>query len=152
MIKAIFWDNDGVLVDTERLYFLATKKILSKEGIHLSKEQYHDLLLVQSKGAFVLAGQKGFSQADIETLRSRRNALYKSYLRKKPLVLNGVVETLELLSPHYTMGIVTTSTREHFDIIHKRAGLLDHFDFVNCRNRSLRGRARHKAPYDTPRK
>jgi HAD superfamily hydrolase (TIGR01509 family) len=129
MVKAIFWDNDGVLVDTERLYFLATKNILLSAGINLTKELYAELLLVQAKGAFVLAEQKGYSPEQIEDLRFRRNALYQKYLRETPLVINGVVETLEVLSPEYIMGIVTTSTREHFDSIHKKAGLLDYFDF-----------------------
>ena len=29
MIRAIFWDNDGVLVDTEHLYFQATRQVLA---------------------------------------------------------------------------------------------------------------------------
>ena len=37
MIKAIFWDNDGVLVDTERLYFLATQQTLATVGVPLTK-------------------------------------------------------------------------------------------------------------------
>ena len=47
MIKAIFWDNDGVLVDTERLYYLATQQVLSTVNVPFTKEQYIDLLLVQ---------------------------------------------------------------------------------------------------------
>ncbi len=37
MIKAIFWDNDGVLVDTERLYFLATRHVLATVGVTLTR-------------------------------------------------------------------------------------------------------------------
>ena len=51
MIKAIFWDNDGILVDTERLYFLATQRVLATVGVSLTKEQYIELFLVQGKGA-----------------------------------------------------------------------------------------------------
>jgi beta-phosphoglucomutase-like phosphatase (HAD superfamily) len=51
MIKAILWDNDGVLVDTERLYFLATQYVLATVGIPLTTAQYIDLFLVQGKGA-----------------------------------------------------------------------------------------------------
>lgn len=55
MIKAILWDNDGVLVDTERLYFRATKEILATVGVELSQEMYSDLFLAQAKGARHLA-------------------------------------------------------------------------------------------------
>lgn len=84
---------------------------------------------MQSKGAFVLAERKGYSPEKIETLRVRRNMLYRTYLRTQPLVIVGVEETLRTLSAEYTMGIVTTSTREHFDIIHEKSGLRDFFDF-----------------------
>ena len=35
MIKAIFWDNDGVLGDTEALYFQAT--VITSYSIHYTK-------------------------------------------------------------------------------------------------------------------
>jgi beta-phosphoglucomutase-like phosphatase (HAD superfamily) len=39
MIKTIFWDNDGALVDTEHLYFRATQHVLATVGIPLTKAQ-----------------------------------------------------------------------------------------------------------------
>ena len=33
MIKAILWDNDGVLVDTEHVYFEATQHVLASVGM-----------------------------------------------------------------------------------------------------------------------
>jgi beta-phosphoglucomutase-like phosphatase (HAD superfamily) len=58
MIKAILWDNDGVLVDTERLYYLATRQILATIGISLSQEQYRELFLIQGAGAWHLVEEK----------------------------------------------------------------------------------------------
>jgi hypothetical protein len=37
MLKAILWDNDGVLVDTEPLYFRATAQVLEKVGVKLTE-------------------------------------------------------------------------------------------------------------------
>jgi len=36
VIRAIFWDNDGVLVDTERLYFQSTQDVFARAGIDLT--------------------------------------------------------------------------------------------------------------------
>ena len=47
--KAVFWDNDGILVDTEKYYFEATSQILKKAGFELTKELYIDLFLIQAK-------------------------------------------------------------------------------------------------------
>ena len=45
MIKAIFWDNDGILVDTERLYFQATQQVLAEIGVAFTEAMYIDLFL-----------------------------------------------------------------------------------------------------------
>ena len=41
MLKAVIWDNDGVLVDTEELYFKATREVLSEIGVDLTAELFN---------------------------------------------------------------------------------------------------------------
>jgi HAD superfamily hydrolase (TIGR01509 family) len=130
MIKAIFWDNDGILVDTEHLYFLATKQTLAVTGIELTEEQYLDLFLVQSKGAWHLAEEKGVSLQEINRLRKERDLLYSKLLGQETLVINGVEEVLKTLHGKYLMGIVTSSKKNHFELIHTNTGFLKYFDFV----------------------
>jgi len=45
-------------------------------------------------------------------------------------VLAGVESVLAELHGRYVMGIVTTCSRDHFDVIHRSSGLLQYFDFV----------------------
>jgi HAD superfamily hydrolase (TIGR01509 family) len=130
MIKAIFWDNDGVLVDTERLYFLATQQVLTTVGIPLTKAQYIELFLVQGKGAWHLAAEKGVSLSTIEQLRYERNTLYSKLLCQEHLIIAGVREVLDALHGTYLMGIVTSSEQDHFVLIHQTTGLLTYFHFV----------------------
>lgn len=130
MIEAILWDNDGVLVDTERLYFRATKQVLASVGVDLTKEDYIELILVQGRGAWHLAEEKDVPPAAIERLRDERNALYSRYLREERVLIAGVEETLRALYGKYWMGIVTSSRKDHFDLIHKFTNILRYFDFV----------------------
>jgi len=130
MIKAIFWDNDGVLVDSERLYYLATQRMLATVGVHLTKEQYIELLLVQGKGAWHLAAEQGITPDGVEKLRDERNALYSRLLEQEHLVIEDAREVLEELSKRYMMGIVTSSRPDHFAIIHRRTGFLKYFQFA----------------------
>lgn len=130
MIKAIFWDNDGVLVNTEHLYYLATQRVLATVGVHLTKEQYIEFLLVQGKGAWHLAAEKGVTPDRIKRLRHERNSLYSSLLEQERLVIDGVEEVLEAVSRRYVMGVVTSSRQDHFEIIHRKTGFLKYFQFV----------------------
>lgn len=130
MIEAIFWDNDGVLVDTEHLYFEATRRVLSSIGIELTEAAYRDLFLVRGTGAWHLAEARGIEQARIDALKSARNALYARLLAEAPRLIAGVSETLQALHGRYAMGIVTSSRRDHFDVIHRDTGVLKYFEFV----------------------
>jgi len=130
MIKAIFWDNDGVLVDTERLYFQATQETLESVGVVLDQDRYVEFFLRQGRGAWHLLEERGVSAADIERLRHRRNDLYSELLDREACAIEGVSGTLEALHRKYVMGVVTSSRRDHFDIIHSRCNLLQFFDFV----------------------
>ena len=128
MIKAIFWDNDGVLVDTERLYFQATQDIMAAAGRPLSEADYLEYFLRQGTGAWHLLDN--VSADEVARLRHARNERYSELLRNEACAIDGVDDVLRQLHGNYTMGIVTSSRRDHFELIHARCDLLRHFDFV----------------------
>lgn len=132
MIKAILWDNDGVLVDTERLYFQATREILARAGANLTQEMFVEYSLTKGKSVWHLAAEKGTPPDQVDRMREERNARYGQLLREEDTVIEGVAETLPKLH-QFAMGIVTTSRREHFDIIHRASGLLQYFAFILTR-------------------
>ena len=130
MIKAILWDNDGVLVDTEHVYFEATQHVLASVGIALTREAYVELFLVRGRGAWHLAEQHGIAPHEIVKLRDERNALYGEWLGRAPRLMAGVTDVLDALHGKYVMGVVTSSRRDHFEVVHRSTGLLEYFDFV----------------------
>jgi HAD superfamily hydrolase (TIGR01509 family) len=130
MIKAVFWDNDGVLVDTEHLYFDATREALESVGIELTPEQYVQYFLVEGRGAWHLAEARGIPPGRIERLKEQRNDLYARRLASEPCLIAGVSQVLDRLHGRYVMGVVTSSRRDHFDVIHRATGLMKYFDFV----------------------
>lgn len=131
--RALLWDNDGVLVDTERWYFAATREVLATVGVELTAALFCEHFLVRAEGAWHLAAARGCDDRAIEELRRRRNARYLALLEREPVAVPGVREALAALRPHFTMGIVTSSRRDHFAAIHARTGLLPFFDFVLTR-------------------
>ncbi len=128
MIKALFWDNDGILVDTEGIFFRANQETLSAAGISLRWEQFEEISLVRGGSVLQLAEKPGTEE--FYKLRDKRDALYADLLTREPLVIEGVREVLEALKGKYVMGIVTSSGHEHFEIIHRRSGLLPYFQFA----------------------
>ena len=126
----IFWDNDGVLVDTEGLYYQASREVLEQIGFDLSAAQFAAVSLATGRSVFELATA---DPALMDDLRHRRNRRYAELLGGADLVLPGVRETIARLAARHQMAIVTSSRRDHFDLIHAASGLLGHFDFILCR-------------------
>jgi HAD superfamily hydrolase (TIGR01509 family) len=129
-VKAIFWDNDGVLVDTEQLYFETTRQTIAPTGIDLTEAEFVELFLVQGRGAWHLLEERGVPLDEIDRLRDLRNATYAAELERAPRLVPGITDVLDALHGRYVMGIVTTCSRDHFDLIHRDSGLLKYFDFV----------------------
>ena len=133
MVKTILWDNDGLLVDTEQLYFSATRDVLSEVGIGLTLDMFIRISLTHGQSAFDLAAEQGVSQEAIVKLREKRNRRYADLLKEGVPILDGVKVTLSQLLGKVAMGVVTGSRREHFEIIHQHSGLLPYFDLVLTR-------------------
>jgi len=132
-IRAILWDNDGVLVDTEGLYFQATREVLGSIGVELTEAMYLQLFLVEARGAWHLAEEKGFPPAKVAALRERRGRRYLELVEQESRPLPGVDEALRALRPHFRMAVVTSSHADHFAAAHRSTGLLPLFEFVLTR-------------------
>ena len=52
MTKAILFDNDGILVETEHLYYQATKSVMKEEGFDLSLDLFRNTFLTNNTGAW----------------------------------------------------------------------------------------------------
>jgi HAD superfamily hydrolase (TIGR01509 family) len=141
-VRAILWDSDGVLVDTEGVYFEATREVLSTAGVTLTRDQYIDISLTKGASAFDLLTDA--DEARKEALRRRRNARYTEMLGTRQtaegpgLALPGVVETLEALQGRVRMAVVTGALREHFEAIHARTGLMRFFEFALVREDTVK--------------
>ncbi len=129
MFKAIFWDNDGLLVDTEILYFKASKEALALVGIELKKDWYIQNQLQQGVSTFDLVREKGIPEPEVQELRQKRNKLYEELLLAEATIIDGVVDVLEQLKGNFQMGVVTSSRKEHFEIIMEKTLLRKYFDF-----------------------
>lgn len=133
MVEAILWDNDGVLVDTECLFFESTRTILATIGIEVSLEEFLDFSMRQGRSAFELAVDRGWDKQQVANLKRERDVLYSEMLHAQTRVLPSVAETLNALHGRVRMAVVTSSQRQHFDLIHCNIGLTRYFEFVLAR-------------------
>jgi HAD superfamily hydrolase (TIGR01509 family) len=131
MIKGILWDNDGVLVDTEHLFYAVNRDLLLEHGVALSEDDFFNWYLAENCGAWHILLQNGSTAEEVASLRDERNRRYTNLLlQEKILSIPGGAEVLDRFAARLPMGVVTSANRDHFDIIHARHDLLRHFQFV----------------------
>lgn len=107
----VLWDNDGVLVNTEGLYFRACQTILKTAGIDLTLEQFKRISLRRGESVFKLAEDRGVNDEAIACLRFQRDRLYVECLRAQACVIDGVEEVMRSLYGQVRMGVVTVAPR-----------------------------------------
>lgn len=133
MTKGILFDNDGVLVNTEHLYYQTTKDVLHKAGIELSEADFVEYFLRQGRGAWHFLEKKNIPKEEIDKYREERNNNYYKLIYEQNTLLPGVKDTIKELAKNYKLGIVTSCRRAHFEAIHNNTELLDYFDFYLVR-------------------
>ncbi|MFC1532030.1 HAD family hydrolase [Thermodesulfobacteriota bacterium] len=130
MIQAVLWDNDGVLVDSETIFYEITRSAFIRLGLNLTKEIWGTQYLGEVRGTREIAFSLGANPTDIDSIIDERNEYYRIALRQPPAIRPQVSETLEALAGRLRMGIVTGSHREQLHLMHKSSGLLDFFDAI----------------------
>jgi HAD superfamily hydrolase (TIGR01509 family) len=143
--KFILFDNDGVLVETEKFYFEANVKALKELNINLDFNTYMEIM-ARGGTAWEVAQKQGVSKEVIDKKRFQRDIYYQEFLRKENIEIPEVKNILKELSKDYKMAIITTSRRVDFDLIHKNRGIIDFMDFTLCVEEYKRAKP-HPDPY-----
>lgn len=131
MKNFILFDNDGILVETELWYFRANEKAMQELGVTLELDVYLELMK-HGGNWWEIAMARGVTLAEVNRARERRSSYYQHYLRSENIFIQGVEEVLADLSQDYRMGIVTTSRRVDFELIHQEKKLTRFMEFVLC--------------------
>jgi HAD superfamily hydrolase (TIGR01509 family) len=134
LFDAICWDHDGLLVDSESLFFTTTRDVLREVGVRLSQEHWSDEYLSRGLGTAAVAQGLGVSALQCKALVETRNRLYRESLESSPPLCSAADDTLRILHGKLPMALVTGSEREDIDLIHRSTGLLELFGTIVARS------------------
>jgi len=135
MIKAVLFDFDGVVVDSEPVHYRTFMQFLKPLGIRVSmKRWYREFAGTGSKNIFtVLLGEVGITDEKIidEYVEKRKN-LYGELVKKgKVKVRKGIKEFLTMLKERrIKTAIVSGGHKENISLALSVAGLDGYFDIV----------------------
>lgn len=134
MMKAIIFDMDGLMIDSERVTYECYKKYLSNLGMEIT-EEFYKTLLGQTKAVckekFLKQYGEDFPYEDsIETVHEM---MATRFLEEGIPVKKGLPELLKYLKKNnYKTIVATSSERKRVDVILKSADIAQYFDDSIC--------------------
>ena len=130
MIKAILWDNDGLLLDSEAVFFELTQEVFADFGFDLKEEHWGIEYLGKAKRTRQLAQEMGMDSDTVSTVIERRDRKFLEVLQHPVPLRPKVRETLDTLAGRFKQGVVTGSPREKVELMHRSSGLNGYFDVI----------------------
>ena len=132
--RAVVFDFDGVIANSEPLHFLGFRDVLAEEGIALSESEYYARYLgYDDAGAFfAVAADRGVSLASTLVVDLiRRKALRLEALDEQHSVLfPGAADVIRRLSAHCPLAIASGAIRPAIERVLERGGLSAHFHTI----------------------
>ncbi|HJX50879.1 hypothetical protein A3K73_07285 [Candidatus Pacearchaeota archaeon RBG_13_36_9] len=123
-MKALLFDLDGTLVDTEKLDDLVMQRILKKNGLSMKFKAFIGCTLEEYVSS-ITADNKLKQKIKREFIKE-----YTSLLRKTGLILNHRLLELLKQKSNLKIALVTSNTKKITTIILKKIGLLKFFDTI----------------------
>lgn len=120
--RGVIFDLDGVLIDSEGLYYRAYSEVLRQYGVSVSRAEYEDYWIAQGCGPEYIVAKHNLPVSPDE-LRQLRSPIYLRLLETEVTLMPHAEETLARLAPHFALTVATNSNREHLDAVLRRFGL-----------------------------
>ena len=134
MIRAIVFDFDGVLADSEPLHLAAYQEVFSALGVALTGDDYYaNLLGYDDEGVFrVMATRHGWTldAGRIATLIAEKSRVFDEVISKHDVLYPGAAAAVERLAPSFPLGIASGALKHEIEMVLRNAGLERHFRFI----------------------
>ncbi len=134
MLKAIIFDCDGVIVDSEPHHLKAFQIVLEAEGIVLTKEEYYEkYLALDDKGLFETILVKHKRPVDNQTLKRLillKMPVYKQLSGEALFLYPGVVEFVKKAAGVYHLAIASGAFRGEIKAALDQGNIRSHFPVI----------------------
>lgn len=135
MLRAVIFDFDGVITDSEILHFRAFNQVLAQYGIELTKQEYYKTYLgfndADCYKVLIHQGLLKTDQQQIENLIEQKKQIFKRLAQSEGRMIDGVGDFLKVLEQNnILMAICSGSLLTEVEMVLEDAGLGHLFEVI----------------------
>ena len=133
MIKAIFFDFNGVIIDDETIQMKAYQEVLRDHEIALTEELYFGALGMDDK-TFVQSmfahAKKSLPDPVLESVLGAKTDIHRRMIDDELPLFPGVVTFLKAATRHFSLGLVSMANKVEVGYVFERANLTPLFSVI----------------------
>jgi len=133
MIKAIFFDFNGVIIDDETIQMKAYQDVLRGHEINVTEEMYFSALGNDDRtfvrSMFAKAG-KPLTDVMLESVQDAKTSIHREMIKDELPLFPGVLTFLKATARHFSIGLVSMANKAEVGYVFERANLGPLFSVV----------------------
>jgi beta-phosphoglucomutase family hydrolase len=135
MLRAVIFDFDGVITDSEILHFRAFNAVLAQYGLQLTKPEYYKQYLGMSDAdcfrALIAEGRLPIQEPQIKSLGQQKTRIFEKLAKTEGKIIEGVREFLDTLAAaRVPIAICSGALRTEIELILEESRLRSYFDVI----------------------
>jgi len=145
MLRAVIFDFDGVITDSEILHFRAFNRVLAQYGIEITtKDYYKEYLGLTDVDCLTLVADRnqiGLDDEGIKNLVKQKNQIFEEMAKTEGQIIEGVRDFLQMLKQNNVpMAICSGALRAEIELILEQAQLRDFFTVIVSADQVKKGK------------
>ena len=134
MIRAILFDFDGVILDSEDLHYEAFRRVFEEQGVSLARETYYQNCLGFNDIECIRWGLAETGRIDeagaLEPLVRQKSVYFDELLKNRMRFFPGVCDFIRAAGGKYPLAVTSMARRGEIEFALRKAELSDLFCLI----------------------
>ena len=145
MLRAVIFDFDGVIADTEYLHFKAFNMVFDKLGVNITKDKYYSDYLGFSDIDCIRAVNKdynlGLGIADYKAIIAKKSKVFDKLAVKEGDIIEGAAEMINMLRQNSVrIGICSGALLNEIKLMLSMSGFSEAFEVIVAADHVSKGK------------